>query len=568
MRRKRKNTHTPEAHNTSAPYAPAPVVHLEKTPTHIRGLDEILEGGLPRSRTTVVNGASGSGKTLLGLEFLYRGALHGEPGIFIGFEEPPEQIRVNAATLGWDLPALEEQNRLFLLDARLKPETLRSGNFSLKGLLAIAAGKCRTMGARRIVIDALEVALRLFDTPRQVRNELHALNDWLQAAGLTTILTFRPSLRGEASIYEDFFESMGDCIIAMDARVTEQISTRRLRVVKYRGSGFGRNEYPYVISHTGLRMAAITSVGLRHKPLGEKISTGNARMDEILDGGYRRGSCILLAGLPGAGKTTLAATFVASACARGERVLYISFEESDAAMVNNMLSTGVVLQPHIEAGRLAFLTRYPESLGAEEHYFAALERIEAFSPAHVVVDAISACHRMGGKQAAFEYLMRLLNACKERGITIMLLNQITGATSYMEISGNEISSMVDTAIFLHYEFSLGETNRVFQVLKSRGSRHSNQKREFRLTDNGFEVVDVYLGEGDVLTGTARQRQEERDLLESQRLAYEIEMKELELKRLRLIQEQMHKARARRAAMAHPEKPSLFDAPPSPENPRS
>jgi circadian clock protein KaiC len=300
----------------------------------------------------------------------------------------------------------------------------------------------------------------------------------------------------------------------------------------------------------------------------EKTPTHIRGLDEILDGGYRRGSCILLAGLPGAGKTTLAATFVASACARGERVLYISFEESDAAMVNNMLSTGVVLQPHIEAGRLAFLTRYPESLGAEEHYFAALERIEAFSPAHVVVDAISACYRMGGKQAAFEYLMRLLNACKERGITIMLLNQITGATSYMEISGNEISSMVDTAIFLHYEFSLGETNRVFQVLKSRGSRHSNQKREFRLTDNGFEVVDVYLGEGDVLTGTARQRQEERDLLESQRLVYEIEMKELELKRLRLIQEQMHKARARRAAMAHPEKPSLFDAPPSPENTRS
>jgi len=276
----------------------------------------------------------------------------------------------------------------------------------------------------------------------------------------------------------------------------------------------------------------------------EKTPTHIRGLDEILDGGYRRGSCILLAGLPGAGKTTL------------------------AAMVNNMLSTGVVLQPHIEAGRLAFFTRYPESLGAEEHYFAALERIEAFSPAHVVVDAISACYRMGGKQAAFEYLMRLLNACKERGITIMLLNQITGATSYMEISGNEISSMVDTAIFLHYEFSLGETNRVFQVLKSRGSRHSNQKREFRLTDHGFVVEDVYLGEGDVLTGTARQRQEERDLLESQRLAYEIEMKELELKRLRLIQEQMHKARARRAAMAHPEKPSLFDAPPSPENPRS
>jgi len=553
MKRKRTTPSTQAVRDTPGAPPTAAAARIEKAPTYIVGLDDILEGGLPRGRTTVVNGTSGSGKTLLGLEFLYRGALHGEPGIFIGFEEPPEQVRQNTATLGWDLPALEKQNRLCLLDARLKPETLRSGNFSLKGLLAIAAGKCRVMGARRIVIDALEVALRLFDTPRQVRNELHALNDWLQAAGLTTILTFRPSLRGDASIYGDFFESMGDCIITLDARVTEQISTRRLRVVKYRGSGFGRNEYPYVISRTGLRMAAISSVGLRHKPLGEKISTGNTRLDEILDGGYRRAACILLAGLPGTGKTTLAATFVASACARGERVLYISFEESEAAMINNLLSTGVALQPHRDAGRLAFLTSYPESLGAEEHYFAALERIEAFLPGHVVVDAISACVRMGGKQAAFESLMRLLNACKEKGITIMLLNQLTGVTSYMEISGNEISSMVDTAVFLNNQFSLGETNRVFQVLKSRGSRHSNQKREFRITDNGFVVEEVYLGEGDVLTGAARQRQEQRDRLEAQRLAFEIQMKELELQRLRLVQEQMQQARAQRAILTHPEK---------------
>jgi circadian clock protein KaiC len=513
----------------------------------------ILEGGLPRGRTTVVNGASGSGKTLLGLEFLYRGALHGEPGIFIGFEEPPEQIRQNAATLGWDLPALEKQNRLFILDARLTPDVLRTGNFSLKGLLAIAAGKSRAMGARRIVIDALEVALRLFDTPRQIRNELHALNNWLRDSGLTAILTIRPPSRSGVSPSEDFFESMADCLLVLDARVTEQISTRRLRVIKYRGSGFGRNEYPYVISPTGLRMVPISTVRLRHKPLGEKISTGNARLDEILDGGYRRAACILLAGLPGAGKTTLAATFVAAACAPGERVLYIGFEESEAALIHNVTSTGIALQPHVEAGRLAFLTQFPEALGAEEHFMAALDRIEAFSPQHVVVDAISACYRMGGQRAAFEYLMRLLNLCKERGITVLLLNQLAASTSFAEISGNEISSMVDTVVFLNYQFSLGETNRVFQILKSRGSRHSNQKREYRITDHGFVVEDVYLGEGDVLTGAARQRQEERDRLETQRLAFEIQMKELELQRLRLVQEQMLQARAQRATLTHPEK---------------
>jgi len=549
MKHGRKNPRSADAGGKLS--APAP--RLEKAPTYICGLDDILEGGLPRGRTTVVNGASGSGKTLLGLEFLYRGALHGEPGIFIGFEEPPEQIRQNAATLGWDLPALEKQNRLFILDARLKPDLVRTGKFSFTGLLAIAAGKCRAMGARRIVIDAFEVALRLFDTPRQIRDELHALNNWLRDSGLTAILTIRPPSRSGASPSEDFFESMADCLLSMDARVTEQIANRRLRVVKYRGSGFGRNEYPYVISPTGLRMAAITSVGLRYKPLGEKISTGNARLDEILDGGCRRASCILLAGLPSTGKTTLAATFAAAACARGERVLYIGFEESEAAMIHNVTSTGIALQPHVEAGRLAFLTQYPEALGVEEHFMAALDRIEAFSPQHVVVDAISACYRMGGKQAAFEYLMRLLNACKEKGITILLLNQLSGVTSYMEISGNEISSMVDTAIFLNYQFSLGETNRVFQVLKSRGSRHSNQKREFRITDNGFVVEEVYLGEGDVLTGAARQRQEEHDRLEAQRLAFEIQMKELELQRLRLAQEQMQQARAQRAILTHPEK---------------
>jgi circadian clock protein KaiC len=287
MTRKRTPPRARAVREAPVPPATAPAAPLAKTPTHIVGLDDLLGGGLPRGRTTVVQGATGSGKTLLGVEFLYRGALHDEPGLFIGFEEPPDQIRQNAATLGWDLPALEKQNRLFILDARLTPDVVRSGNFSFKGLLAIAAGKCRAMGARRIVIDAFEVALRLFDTPRQVRNELHALNNWLRDSGLTAILTIRPPSRSGASPSEDFFESMADCLLALDARVTEQIATRRLRVVKYRGSGFGRNEYPYVISAAGLRVAPVTSVGLRHKPLGEKISTGNAWLDEILDGGYR-----------------------------------------------------------------------------------------------------------------------------------------------------------------------------------------------------------------------------------------------------------------------------------------
>ena len=521
--------------------------NLGKTPTHIKGLDEILEGGLPRDRTTVINGGPGSGKTLLALEFLYRGALAGEPGIFVGFEEPIEHLRQNTATLGWDLSALERENRLVLLSGHIKPDALVSGDISLKGLLAAASGKTREIGAKRIVIDALEVVLRLFDEPRQVRNEMHLLNDWLQQAGLAAILTVRPPKRAAASTYEDFFDSMGDCLMVLDARVADQISTRRLRVVKYRGSGFGRNEYPYVITNTGIHTAPISTVGLRHKPLGEKITTGIARLDNMLDGGYRRASCVLVAGIPGTGKTILCSTFVSAACERGEKVLYISFEESEDALVENVFSAGVALKPHIESGQLRMLTSFPEAMGAEEHYIRALEAIEELSPAHVVVDAISACERIGGQQAAFEYLMRLLNACKERGITILMVNQ-TASDNIAEISGIGISSMVDTVIGLTYKVDYGEITRLLHVLKSRGSRHSNQQREFVITDDGIQILDLYLGAGEVLTGAARQVQEAKDRAEAQRLDYDIQAKELELKRLQLLRDQMADGVTRRAAM--------------------
>jgi len=526
---------------------PPPAAALEKAATRIPGLDDILEGGLPRGRTTIVHGGAGSGKTLLSLEFLYRGALAGEPGIFVGFEESPAQLRQSAASLGWELAALEREGSLFLLDGRITPDALVSGEFSLKGLLAAATGKQREIGARRIVVDALEVVLRLFDTPRQVRNEMHTLNDWLQHAGQTAILTVRPPSTGGPSAYEDFFDSMGDCVIRMDARVADQITTRRLRVVKYRGSGTGRNEYPYVITARGLHIAPISSVGLRHKPLGEKIPTGVSRLDDILDGGYRRAGCILVAGLPGVGKTILACSYADCMCRRGETVLYISFEESEAAMVGNVLNAGINMEPHIASGRLAFLTSFPEAMGPEEHYFGVMARIETFSPRHIVVDAISACERMGGKHAAFEYLMRLLNACKERGITVFFLNQLAGAADFMEISGNDISSLVDTVILLKYLQISGETNRVLQVLKARGSRHGNQTYEYVICDGGIRIVNAYMGKGEVLTGSARRRQEDLDALEAQRLAFEIEARELELKRLRLEQEQAAHSRKERVA---------------------
>jgi len=526
---------------------------IEKVPTFINGFDQVIEGGLPKGRTTVINGGPGSGKTLLGLEFLYRGALSGEPGIFIGFEESVEQLRQNAATMGWDLYSLEKQNSLFIFDGSIKPDTLETGKFSLKGLLAAISGKSKELGAKRITIDALEVVLRLFDSPNQVRNEMHNLNFWLQKSGLSAILTTRPG-RESISAFEEFFDSMGDCVINLDARISGQVTTRRLRIVKYRGSSFGRNEYPYSITGKGFFVAPISTVGLRHKPLGDKIPTGVARLSDILGGGYRRGACILIAGMPGTGKTLMASSFADAICKKGESVLYIGFEESEDAMVANVLSAGVSVKKHIDSGRLRFLTNYPEAMGVEEHYIRALEQIDSSGAKHVIVDAISACYRMGGNQASFEYLMRLLNLCKEKGLTTLFLNQLSGTNSYLEISGNEISSMIDTAILLTYKFNPGETNRILEVLKSRGSYHSNQKWEYLITDDGIRILDRYTGEGDVLTGSARKVQEEKDRQEDMRLKFEIQVKELELKRLQLIQKQMTESRLTRKELHNIDKP--------------
>lgn len=509
---------------------------LNKVKTYLVGLDEVLQGGLPANRTTVISGKAGTGKSIFGLEFLYRGALNGEPGIFVGFEEPIQQTRENAATLGLDIYSLENQNKLCIIEGYIENDMLLKGDFSLKGLLAIIAGKSEEMGARRIVIDALDVVLRLFDSPREVRNEMHLLDKWLRASGLTVVMTLRPS-KTIVSPFEDFFDSLSDCIINLDARLVDQISTRRIRIVKYRGSAFGSNEYPYVITTEGIQVAPISSFGLRHKALGEYITTGSPDLDTMLGGGYKRASCILIAGLPGVGKTILAATFTNAACRRGEKVLYVGFEESALAMTANVKSAGVLLDEFKQNNTLFFLTRFPEEIGAEEHFILLKKHISKVQARHIIIDAISATYRMGGRQASYEYLMRVLNMAKELNITTLFLNQLTGNTGFVEISGIDISSMVDTDIFLNYVEYSGETNRLIHILKSRGSKHSNQKREYVITDNGIQFKDIYVGDNQVLTGSARQIQEAKDEAALKLLEFQIQGKELELKRLKMTMEQ-------------------------------
>ncbi len=508
-------------------------VALKKTPTYIQGLDNVLEGGLPTRRTTLIIGDPGSGKTVMSIEFLYRGALHGEPGIFLGFEESAATLRENALTLGWDLAALERDNRLFIMEGRLSPEAVISGKFSLKPMLAVISGKAKEMGARRIVLDALDVLLQLlFDDPAQVRAELHLLNHWLAESGLTAIMTLRPQQGASEATFQHFFHSIADCVIILDTRVLNQVSIRRLRVIKYRGSSFGRNEYPYVITETGIRTIPITVFELKHQPFGEEISSGIPRLDALLNGGYYRASCVLLAGEPGTGKTLLASTFVRQVCSQGEKVLYLSMEESPEALVRNVTSAGIDLEPFRKAGTLHFFGAMPEATGAEEHLLRLMSEVERIQPQHVVVDAISACERMGGKQAAFEFLMRLLNFLKERGITTIFTNQTSGSKAQLEISGNGISSMLDTVILISYVQGEGETNRVIQVLKSRGAGHSNQVREFIIRDDGLHIQDAYIGPSGVLTGTARRVQEARDAFEARRREAEIQAKFREIARLR------------------------------------
>jgi circadian clock protein KaiC len=325
---------------------------------------------------------------------------------------------------------------------------------------------------------------------------------------------------------------MADCAIHFDQRVVEQVPTRRIRVIKYRGSSYVSNECPFVITEKGIHLIPTSQVDLQHKALGSKVSSGHPLLDAVLDGGYRRASSILISGTSGTGKTTLANTFAAEACKRGEKVLFIGFEESQEAMVSNMLSPGIDLSPALQDGKLRIMTALPEARGAEEHLFNALQTIEAFQPDHVIVDAISSCKRMGTQQAAYEYVMRLANACKEKGITIILTNQTEGFQEEHEISGVGISSIIDAVILLRYIEVGGEMNRMLLVMKARGQKHSNQYREFLITDHGIDIADLYVGEGGVLTGVARQEQEAKEAIETRRRQLEIKHKEHEIKQKR------------------------------------
>ncbi len=467
-------------HSTQLPAIP-------KSSTGIEGFDQILNGGLPTARTSLFIGGPGAGKSLFGLEFVYRGALAGQPGIFISFEERADALRANTATMGWDVVPLEKKGMLFLLEARIDPKAIVTGEFGFQSFLSILDHKIQAMGAKHVVIDAIDALLRLINDPRREQDELFALHQWLSDRALTAVLTVKAPRTGADPQHYEFLDYLAECVILLDNRMQGQLSTRRLRVLKYRGSGFGSNEYPFAIGPPGIKLLPISDVGLSHQALGEKFSTGLPSLDQLLGGGLRRASSILVTGGTGTGKTTLCSTIAQAAAARGEKVLYVSFEESEAALVSTMQSPGIQMTAAIGAGRLRMLTAMPEAGGAEFHLIRTLDVIAEMKPGLVLLESASACKRMGTEQAAFEYLMRLINSCKERGITILATNQSVGFHNLEEVSGIGISSLIDTVIQLALIDHAGGLRRRLVVMKSRGSAHSHRYNDFQITDTGIDI---------------------------------------------------------------------------------
>jgi circadian clock protein KaiC len=508
---------------------------LPKALTGIHGLDEITGGGLPRGRPTLVSGGAGSGKTLFALEFLVRGATqYSEPGVFISFEESIPDLTKNAASLGFDLDRLVEDKKLFLDHVSItRSEIAETGEYDLDGLFIRIADAVQRVGARRVVLDTIEALFADLPNPGILRSEIRRLFGWLKEKGLTTIITAERD-RPDRLTRHGIEEFVSDCVIVLDHRMREEISTRRLRVVKYRGSTHGTNEYPFLIDEQGISVLPISSLGLDHAALEERVSSGIARVDGMLGGtGFFRGSSILLSGTPGTGKTSVVAHFVDAACRRGERCMFFAFEESPRQIVRNMRSIGIDLQPWVQKGLLQFHAARPTYGGIEEHLLVIHKLITSFQPSVVVVDPVTSLVTVSTQNEVHSMLTRLVDFLKTQRITSMFTS-LTSATGPLEASDVDVSCLMDSWMLLKSIEVGGERNRALYILKSRGMAHSNQIREFVLTNDGVRLLDVYLGAEGVLTGSARVSQEMREKAGETFRGQELDTHRRELERKRRI----------------------------------
>lgn len=489
---------------------PNNVVGLQKERTGIPGFDEITSGGLPQGRPTLVCGSAGAGKTLFAMEFLVRGAtLLNEPGVFMSFEETSEELATNVASLGFNLNQLVADKKLILDYVFIeRSEIEETGEYDLEGLFLRLGHAIDQIGAKRVVLDTLEVLFAALPNEAIIRAELRRLFRWLKEKGVTALITCE---RGEGKLTRYGLEEyVADCVILLDNRVENQISTRRMRIVKYRGTSHGTNEYPFIIDDQGFSVLPITSLGLSHKAPTQRISTGIARLDNMLGGkGFYRGSSILVSGTAGTGKSTIAAHFVNAACRRGERALFFAFEESQDQIIRNMRSIGIELDQYVKQGSLEFHNARPSNFGLEVHLALIHKAINAFQPQVVVVDPITNFLNVADTPDTKAMLTRLIDFLKTRQITAMF-SSLTGSTAEVEDSEVGVSSLMDAWLLVKNVESNGERNRGLYILKARGIAHSNQVREFLLTDHGIELVDAYVGSEGVLMGSARAAQSARE----------------------------------------------------------
>ena len=502
---------------------------LPKSPTGIRGLDEITGGGLPKGRPTLVCGGAGCGKTLLAMEFLVRGATqYDEPGVFVAFEETGEELTQNVASLGFDLKDLVTRKKL-LLDYIFvdRTEFQETGEYDLEGLFIRLGYAIDSIKAKRVVLDTIEVLFGALPNHGIVRAELRRLFRWLKEKGVTVIIAGE---RGDGTLTRFGLEEyVSDCVISLDHRVVDQVTTRRIRVVKYRGTIHGTNEYPFLIEKEGISIWPITSVQMEHSASVERIPTGIERLDTMLGGkGFYRGSSILLSGTAGTGKTGVSATFADATCRRGERCLYISFEESSSQIIRNTGTIGLNLQQWIKNGRLEIQTVRPFYHGLEMHLARTIKAVSEFEPHLVIIDPISGLDTTGTSLEVKAALMRLLDFLKIKGITVMMTDLTLGAGLAVDATDATIPSLVDTWLMVRDIETDGERNRCLHVLKSRGMGHSNQVREFIVTSSGIQLTDVYIGPSGMLTGSARVQQEGRERAERVSMNEEAERQQLAL----------------------------------------
>ncbi len=512
--------------------SPPKVTPLPKSPTGIRGLDEITGGGLPRGRPTLVCGGAGCGKTLLAAEFLVRGAtLFDEPGVLMAFEETEAELEANVASLGFDLTGLVRRKKIVVDYVHIEPgEFQESGDYDLEGLFVRLNYAIDSIKAKRVVLDTLEALFAGLRNEAVVRAELRRLFRWLKDKGVTAVITAE---RGREQLTRHGLEEyVSDCVILLDHRVNDQIATRHLRVVKYRGALHGTNEFPFLIGDDGLSVLPITSLALNHKVSTNRIATGIARLDAMLGGrGFFRGSSILLTGTSGTGKTIIASNFAQAAAKRGERVLFFSFEESPNQIIRNMHSIGLRLEPLVKRDLLRFHATRPSLYGLEMHLATMFKEIANFQPHVVIIDPVTSLMDAGTESECRGMITRLIDYLKAAEVTTLFTSLTQGGHALAQ-SESSMSSLMDAWILLQDFEGNGERNRVLYVLKARGMAHSNQIREFLISDRGVDVVDAYIGPSGVLTGSARAAQsslEKAALLASQQEAAQLK-REVERKR--------------------------------------